>query len=139
MSGVSWASKSVCTSCKRMVRHKPQGGPHRWHGCRLRWIARRVARAKSSGWDEGYEFALHNISDPMVYADLTEYGTGWAGLIEQGGLVIEAGTEPPVADESEHDCVFVEEEEPTGRLVLPPCLICGLTAMDALEQLRGDR
>ena len=39
----------------------------------------------------------------------------------------------------EHECVFVEEQEPSGRLILPPCLVCGMAAMDALEQLRGDR
>lgn len=37
-----------------------------------------------------------------------------------------------------HECVFVEEQEPSGRLVLPPCLICGLAAMDALAQLRDE-
>ena len=36
----------------------------------------------------------------------------------------------------EHECVFVEEQEPSGRLILPPCIVCGTTAMDALEQLR---
>lgn len=36
---------------------------------------------------------------------------------------------------TEHECVFVEEQESSGRLVLPPCIVCGLTAMDALEQL----
>jgi hypothetical protein len=41
--------------------------------------------------------------------------------------------------EHEHECVFVEEQEPSGRLILPPCLVCGLTALDALEQLRGER
>lgn len=91
MSEWSWAGTSMCPSCKRYVRHKPHGGPHRWHGCWLRWIARRVARAKIEGWNEGYEFALDNISDPMVYADLTEYGSGWAGLIEQGGITVDGG------------------------------------------------
>ncbi len=38
-----------------------------------------------------------------------------------------------------HECVFVEEQEPSGRLILPPCLVCGVTAMDALDQLRRDR
>jgi hypothetical protein len=58
-------------------------------GCRLKWIARRIARARSEGWDEGYRFALDNVSDPLVYADLTEYGTGWAGLIQRGGITID--------------------------------------------------
>ncbi len=36
-----------------------------------------------------------------------------------------------------HECRFVEEQEPEGRLVLGPCLTCGLSAMDAMEQLHG--
>jgi hypothetical protein len=86
---VTWAGASVCPRCKRMVKHRPCGGPHRRHGCRLRWIARRVAQAESRGWNEGYRFALDNIGDPMVYADLTEYGTGWAGVIERGGIEVQ--------------------------------------------------
>jgi hypothetical protein len=92
---VSFAGASVCPKCKRMVRHKPFGGPHRGHGCRLRWIARRVAQAESRGWNDGYRFALDNISDPMVYADLANYGSGWAGLIEQGGLMLTSDAEDP--------------------------------------------
>lgn len=86
--GVTYAAASVCPRCKRTVRHRCNGGPHRRHGCRLRWIARRVAQAHMRGWDEGYRFALDNVSDPMVYADLAEYGTGWAGVIANGGLRI---------------------------------------------------
>jgi hypothetical protein len=93
MNDVTWAGASVCPDCKRLVKHKPQGGPRRRHGCRLRWISRRIAQAESRGWDDGYRFALENISDPMVYADLTEYGAGWAGLIARGGLAVEAGDE----------------------------------------------
>jgi len=37
---------------------------------------------------------------------------------------------------TDHECVFVEEQEPTGRLVLPPCIVCGTAALDALDQLR---
>lgn len=98
MSEVMWAGASVCPKCKRMVKHKPRGGPHRWHSCRVRWITRRVAQAKSMGWDEGYRFALDNVSDPMVYADLSEYGSGWAGLIAQGGIVI---NDPPATESGE--------------------------------------
>lgn len=35
----------------------------------------------------------------------------------------------------EHEHVYAEEQEPNGRLVLPPCLVCGLSAMDALAVL----
>lgn len=41
-----------------------------------------------------------------------------------------------MAADDAHECVFVEEQEPSGRLVLPPCLVCGLSALDALDQLR---
>lgn len=95
MSDLTWAGKSICPKCKRMVKHKPFGGPHRWHGCRIRWIKRRVERRYFEGWHEGYQFALDNVSDPMVYADLNEYGTGWAGVIERGGLTIDARDEEP--------------------------------------------
>jgi hypothetical protein len=40
--------------------------------------------------------------------------------------------------EPEHECVFVEEEEASGRLILPPCLACGKAALDALDQLRKE-
>lgn len=36
----------------------------------------------------------------------------------------------PGPDEHEHQ--FVEEQESSGRLVLAPCLTCGLTAADAI-------
>ena len=84
----TWASASVCPNCHRVVKHRPYGGRHVWHGCRLRWIARRVATAQFEGWSDGYEFALRNISDPMVVADLNDYGMGWAGLIATDGLTI---------------------------------------------------
>lgn len=41
-----------------------------------------------------------------------------------------------MADADEHECVFVEEQEPSGRLILPPCIVCGLSALDSLNQLR---
>lgn len=40
---------------------------------------------------------------------------------------------------TEHECVFVEEQEPSGRLILPPCIVCGLAAMDALEQMKEEQ
>lgn len=39
---------------------------------------------------------------------------------------------------STHECVFPEEQEPSGRLILAPCLTCDLTALDALAQLRDE-
>ena len=40
--------------------------------------------------------------------------------------------------ECEDHC-FVEEEEPSGRRILGPCLLCGLAAGDALEALKAER
>lgn len=37
-----------------------------------------------------------------------------------------------------HEHCFCEEQEPTGRLVLPPCVECGMTAMDAIIALRSN-
>lgn len=88
--GVTFAGAKVCPDCKRMVKLKPFGGPPRWHGCRLRWIARKVAQAEARGWNEGYRFAVDHIKEPMVYADVNEYGAGWAGVIERGGLTVSA-------------------------------------------------
>ena len=36
---------------------------------------------------------------------------------------------------SAHECVFVEEREPNGRLITGPCLTCGRSAFDAVEKL----
>ena len=37
--------------------------------------------------------------------------------------------------EAEHECTFAEEEEPSGRLILGPCLECSLPAMEIAQQL----
>ena len=34
------------------------------------------------------------------------------------------------------ECAFVEEREPSGRLILAPCAACGTTAMDALLEAK---
>lgn len=39
----------------------------------------------------------------------------------------------------EHECTFVEEQESTGRKILPPCIECGATAYDAIQNLRNNR
>lgn len=39
-----------------------------------------------------------------------------------------------------HECVFPEEQEPSGRLILCPCLTCGASAMDGLaDAIRKNR
>ena len=39
---------------------------------------------------------------------------------------------------SEHECLFPEEQEPSGRLILAPCLTCGTPAVDAIAKLKTD-
>lgn len=41
--------------------------------------------------------------------------------------------------ESEHEHVFPEERESSGRCILAPCLTCDLAAIDALEQAGVER
>ena len=36
----------------------------------------------------------------------------------------------------EHECLFPEEQEEGGRLILAPCLTCGVAALDALESAK---
>lgn len=38
----------------------------------------------------------------------------------------------------EHECLFPEEQEECGRLILAPCLTCGLAALDALAAVKAD-
>ncbi len=45
--------------------------------------------------------------------------------------------DPTANATDEHECVFVEEQEPSGRLILPPCIVCGTTAMDALHFMQN--
>lgn len=81
---VSWCAASKCRACGRTVRHKPHGGPQRFHWCRLRLVSRWRERIRSAAWEDGYRFAVDHIEEPMVYADVAEYGTGWAGAIKTG-------------------------------------------------------
>ena len=37
---------------------------------------------------------------------------------------------------AEHECLFPEEREPNGRLILAPCLTCGVSALDALDHMK---
>ena len=38
---------------------------------------------------------------------------------------------------SEHECNFVEEQEPEGRLILTPCIECGVSAADAIKDAKS--
>lgn len=39
---------------------------------------------------------------------------------------------------AEHECLFPEEREPNGRLILGPCLTCETPAVDAIAQLKRE-
>lgn len=93
MSGWTYAGASMCLTCGRTVRHKPNGGQHRFHWCRFRWLSRRIERTRSTAYWEGYRFAVDHIEEPMVYADIAEYGDGWAGVAPQGAIEITEGDE----------------------------------------------
>jgi hypothetical protein len=60
------------------------------------------------------------------------------GSMPHDGTMLDPDGPAVVIDDRTHECVFVEEEEPSGRLILPPCIVCGCTAMDAVIQLRDD-
>lgn len=84
---------ATCFTCGRTVRHTPKG--QRWHGCRLRFLTRRRWDSYRSGWHEGYRFAVEHPSDPLVLTDGIDYGTGWAGHMRAGGILIAL----PLADD----------------------------------------
>ena len=86
--GVSFAGASTCWECGRTVKHRPYGGPHRFHWCRLRWLSRARWKAHLGGWHEGYRWAVEHPDDPLVLADGDDYGTGWAGHMRVGHLTI---------------------------------------------------
>jgi hypothetical protein len=39
----------------------------------------------------------------------------------------------------DHEHMFVEEREPSGRLIVGPCIVCGMSAADALDALKRER
>lgn len=89
--GVTYAAATRCWNCGRMVKHKPEGGPRRWHACSLRWLSGIRWRAHQEGWHSGYRFAVENRDEPLVRADGEDYGTGWAGHMRVGHLTLPCG------------------------------------------------
>lgn len=47
-------------------------------------------QAMIANWIDGYRFALEHLDEPMVRADRDEFGSGWAGLVGHGAVVIES-------------------------------------------------
>jgi hypothetical protein len=88
---VTFASASLCWTCGRWVRHRPNGAPHRWHACSLRVLSRARRRGHLEGWHSGYRFAVENRDEPMVLADGEDYGTGWAGHMRVGHITMPCG------------------------------------------------
>ena len=63
----------------------------------------------------------------------------WEGIEKwpDGGIVVNPAIEDTTDSDEAHECVFIEEEEPSGRLILPPCIVCGLPAIQALVQVKA--
>lgn len=38
----------------------------------------------------------------------------------------------------DHECQFPEEQTPEGVRILYPCLLCGMAALDAMQQLKQE-
>lgn len=76
-----------CDTCGHTVRVIDTKA--RRHICRLRLIGRVRTKAANAAWLDGYRFALDNVSDPMVRADLVDFGSGWAGLLDAGAVTID--------------------------------------------------
>jgi hypothetical protein len=91
MAEVTYCTRSRCWDCGRWVNHKPYGGPHRWHACRLRWLSRRAWKAYQEGWHSGYRFAAENPDEPLVQADREDYGSGWAAHMRVGHITLPCG------------------------------------------------
>lgn len=91
--GVAFCGSSRCWECGRMVEHRPNGGPQRFHWCRLRWLSRCIWREHQKGWHGGYRFAVEHPDDPMVLADAQDYGSGWAGWMRVGHVEIAVGSD----------------------------------------------
>lgn len=91
---MSDAATTFTSDCERCGRPRPtmNGSPDPRHECHPHDVA--VTQSGRVGWVEGYRFALDNISDPMVQADRAEFGSGWAGAVQMGGIVVEAGPNP---------------------------------------------
>lgn len=49
----------------------------------------RVRQSELAAYESGYRFALENFHDELVQADLHEFGTGWAGHLRRGPIVID--------------------------------------------------
>lgn len=61
------------------------------HECDSTTLA--IHQASLAGWVDGYRFALEHHDEPMVAADRAEFGSGWAGMVGTGAVVIEEPTD----------------------------------------------
>lgn len=88
MSDVANIGSARCWDCGRTVGFRSGGRGPRWHACRLRLLSRAKWKAHQEGWHSGYRFAVENRDDELVLADGEDYGTGWAGHMWGGGILI---------------------------------------------------
>lgn len=96
------------------------------------WLADRICRHLPANLTAGVNDGQGTILPPDGTDDAPDKSKGAAAYAT-------ASRPAPAVNLNEHECVFIEEREPSGRLILPPCIVCGLAAMDAVEGLRDGR
>lgn len=92
--GMHWSATWDCPDCGLKTPIQPGQNTKPLadaHECDSITLATHQARL--AGWEEGYRFALDHHDDPMVQADVAEFGTGWAGHMRAGAVVIETNEE----------------------------------------------
>jgi len=82
-SGITNNFTQKCFGCGRQV--EVRSGIVKRHGCRWRFLSRARWRSYLEGWHSAHRFAVENPDDPMCLADAEDYGTGWAGVMRDGG------------------------------------------------------
>ena len=103
------------------------------HGCQ-------IVKSLQPLWDKGFR-RERPARTRVVHRVLPHPWRRHPARHQRRGGDVEVNARQPSksgSENSEHECVFVEEQEPSGRLILPPCLVCGVTAMDALLKMRRE-
>ncbi|MDR7385226.1 hypothetical protein [Promicromonospora iranensis] len=88
---ITWASTWKCPDCgttKPIAPGENTKPISDAHECDSTTLA--IHQAGLAGWVDGYRFALEHLDEPMVVADRAEFGTGWAGMVGAGAVVIES-------------------------------------------------
>lgn len=88
---ITWAAEWKCPDCGATQPITPGQNTKPItdaHECDSTTLA--THQASLAGWVDGYRFALEHYDEPMVVADRAEFGSGWAGMVGHGAVVIES-------------------------------------------------